>query len=113
VAEALRERGLLLSRIAPHLVKPQPFLWPLKTPVIERAYSTAGVGAYDLLGQLGHRPGALPPQRHYTRAGALKLFPSARADSMVGAIRFFDARVDDARLVLALVRTAQAAGAHV
>lgn len=114
VAEALRERGLLLSRIAPHLVKPQPFLWPLRTPVVERPYSMLGVGVYDLLGKLGHgRPGALPRQRHYTKAGALKMFPGVREDSMVGAIRFFDARVDDARLVLALVRTAQAAGAHV
>lgn len=113
VAEALRERGLLLSRIAPHLVKPQPFLWPLKTPVLERSYSMLGVGMYDLLGQVGHRAGALPPQRHYTRAGALRMSPSMSEDSLVGAIRFFDAKVDDARLVLGLVRTAQAAGAHV
>ena len=44
VAEALKERGRLLSHIAPHLVEAQPFLWPLKQPVIERAYSAVGVG---------------------------------------------------------------------
>ena len=56
VAEALRERGRLLTTIAPHLVEAQPFLWPLKTPVIERAYSAVGVGMYDAL--------ARPHRRH-------------------------------------------------
>src|SRR6201998_1718595 len=38
VSEALRERNLLLSRIAPHLVKPVPFLYPLQRKVLERPY---------------------------------------------------------------------------
>ena len=46
VAESLRERGLLLTETAPHLVKAQPFLWPLKMPVIESMNSDVGLGMY-------------------------------------------------------------------
>lgn len=118
VQEALRERGLLLSTIAPHLVRPQPFLWPLKIPVVERTYSALGVGLYDAMSAVGNltlpgdREGAgVPPQKHYGRKGALELFPDLRGDQLTGAIRFYDARVDDARLVLGLVRTAVSYGA--
>ena len=112
VAEALKERGLLLTRLAPHLVKAQPFLWPLKTPVIERSYSAIGVGMYDALAQFGGGgTSAVPHQRHYGRSGALRLFPGMRRKALVGAIRFYDARVDDARLVVDLVRTAVGYGA--
>ncbi|WP_345215433.1 glycerol-3-phosphate dehydrogenase/oxidase [Georgenia halophila] len=111
VAEALRERGRLLRTMAPHLVTAQPFLWPLKTPVIERAYSAVGVGLYDALAILGARGLSVPVQKHYSKAAALRLFPQMRHDSLAGAIRFYDARVDDARLVLALVRTAVGHGA--
>ena len=55
VAEALKERGLLLSSLAPHLVKAQPFLWPLKMPVIERSYSAIGIGMYDAMAIAGAR----------------------------------------------------------
>lgn len=112
VAEALKERGLLLTRTAPHLVKAQPFLWPLKTPVVERSYSAVGVGMYDMLSQFGGGgQSAVPSQRHYSKEGARELFPGIREDALVGAIRFYDARVDDARLVLDLVRTARGYGA--
>ncbi len=112
VAEALKERGLLLSRTAPHLVKAQPFLWPLKMPVIERSYSAVGVGMYDVLAQIGGggRRG-VPMQKHYSKKGAKAIFPGIRDDALVGAIRFYDARVDDARLVIDLVRTAAGFGA--
>src|ERR1700722_835938 len=49
VREALRERGLLLDRIAPHLVKPVPFLYPLQHRVWERAYAGTGVALYDAM----------------------------------------------------------------
>lgn len=113
VAEALKERGLLLSRTAPHLVHAQPFLWPLKMPVIERSYSAVGVGMYDalaLVGSGGHK--TVPMQRHLSKAGALKEFPGMKDDALIGAIKFYDARVDDARLVLTLIRTAAQYGAH-
>ncbi|KAE8762235.1 glycerol-3-phosphate dehydrogenase/oxidase, partial [Georgenia thermotolerans] len=112
VAEALKERGTLLSTTAPHLVKAQPFLWPLQMRVIERAYSAVGVGMYDALALLGSRGhSSVPIQRHYTKKGAERLFPDLKDDYLIGAIRFYDARVDDARLVIDLVRTAAGYGA--
>ena len=47
VAEALKERGLLLTRLAPHLVRPVPFLYPLSKPLVERPYVEAGLSLYD------------------------------------------------------------------
>jgi len=110
VAESLRERGLLLTTTAPHLVKAQPFLWPLKMPVIERTYSAVGVGMYDAIAQFAHR-GSVPIQRHHTRKGSLALAPALKKDSLTGSIVYYDARVDDARLVVNLVRTAVRHGA--
>lgn len=112
VAESLRERGVLLTTTAPHLVTPQPFLWPLRMPVIERAYSAVGVGMYDALAVIGARGRTVPTQRHYGRKGARRLVPDLRPDALVGAIRFYDSRVDDARLVVSIVRTAVSYGAH-
>lgn len=110
VAESLRERGLLLTTTAPHLVKAQPFLWPLKMPVIERTYSAVGVGMYDVLAQWAHR-GSVPTQRHHTRRGSLRLAPAIDPKALTGSIVYYDARVDDARLVATLVRTAVRYGA--
>ncbi|MDK6689979.1 hypothetical protein QP246_11145, partial [Aerococcus urinae] len=84
--------------------------WPFKTPVIERAYSTVGVGMYDAMAQMAHR-GSVPIQRHVTRKGALELVPDLRRDSLIGAMVYYDARVDDARLVVNLVRSAVDYGA--
>lgn len=112
VAEALKERGLLLTSTAPHLVKAQPFLWPLKLPVIERAYSAVGIGMYDtmaLAGAAGKR--TVPAQRHFSKEGTKKVFPGIKDSAFTGAIQFYDARVDDARLVIDLVRTAAGYGA--
>lgn len=113
VAEALKERGRLLTRIAPHLVEAQPFLWPLKTRVIERAYSAVGVGLYDALALAGSGfRKTVPIQKHLSHRGALRRFPDIDPDALVGAIEFYDARVDDARLVITLVRTAVHHGAE-
>src|SRR3954468_2243477 len=65
VREALKERGLLLNTLAPHLVQPVPFLLPLTDPVWQRAYIGAGMLLYDGLG--GHH--GLPRHRHLTRRG--------------------------------------------
>ncbi|HZK05553.1 MAG TPA: glycerol-3-phosphate dehydrogenase/oxidase [Actinomycetaceae bacterium] len=112
VAESLRERGTLLTKTAPHLVTAQPFLWPLRQRVIERAYSAVGVGMYDLIAIAGARHRTVPLQHHYSRKRTLEVFPDARAEALVGSIRFCDAKVDDARLVNTLVRTAVRYGAH-
>ena len=109
VREALQERGLLLDRLAPHLIKPVSFLYPLTHHVWERAYVTAGVTLYDQLG--GARQ--LPRHQHLTRKGALRMAPSLRHDSLVGAIRYWDAQVDDARHTMMLARTAEHYGAAI
>ena len=112
VAEALKERGLLLNHIAPHLVKAQPFLWPLKMPVIERSYSAIGIGMYDALAFVGAKgEKTVPAQRHFTKKGTKKVFPGIKDSAFTGAIQFYDARVDDARLVIDLIRTASGYGA--
>ncbi|WP_432036600.1 glycerol-3-phosphate dehydrogenase/oxidase [Streptomyces cucumeris] len=113
VREALKERGLLLERIAPHLVKPVPFLYPLKHRGWERLYAGAGVALYDAMSvSSGHGRG-LPVHRHLTRTKALRVAPCLRKDALVGALQYYDAQVDDARFVTALVRTAARYGAHV
>ncbi|MEU6248281.1 glycerol-3-phosphate dehydrogenase/oxidase [Glycomyces sp. NPDC047010] len=114
VREALTERGLLAGTLAPHLVRPVPFLLPLKG-VWERAYYGAGVAAYDVLATAlgaGRGRGGLPWHRHLSRSGALQAFPDLD-QGIHGAIRYYDAQVDDARLVVALARTAASLGAAV
>ncbi|MEU4236265.1 glycerol-3-phosphate dehydrogenase/oxidase [Actinoplanes sp. NPDC026619] len=112
VREALRERGLLLQRLAPHLVRPVPFLYPLRHRGWERLYAGAGLALYDTLALSGWGAG-LPRHRHLTRTEALKAFPALRPESLAGAIRYYDAQVDDARHTMFLVRTAAAYGAQV
>ena len=112
VHEALTERDLLLKRIAPHLVRPVSFLYPLEHRVWERAYVGAGVALYDVLASMIPGNRALPWHRHVTRTGMERLFPDLRHDAAVGAVRYWDASVDDARLVATLVRTAATYGAH-
>ena len=51
VHEALHERARLVQTIAPHLVRPLPFLLPLTSPAWQRAYFGAGVALYDVLGR--------------------------------------------------------------
>lgn len=111
VHEALTERGRLLTTTAPHLVKAQPFLWPLRHHY-ERSYSAVGVGMYDALALVGTRGRrTVPVQKHLGRRATAALAPALDTSGLAGAIRFFDARVDDARLVLDLVRTAVGHGA--
>src|SRR4051794_31150989 len=109
VREALRERELLLTRTAPHLVAPVPFLWPLRGRGWERAYLGAGLVLYDTIG--GARTG--PRHRHLGRRSALEVAPALRPDALVGAVQFHDALEDDARMVAVVARTAAAHGAHI
>jgi glycerol-3-phosphate dehydrogenase len=137
VHEALRERGLLTTRLAPHLVRPVPFLIPLSSAdtnvgrrTWQRTYYGTGVAVYDafatltgvgsLLAVRGWGGGVsmaprrgMPLHRHLSRAGARRLFPSLREDALTGAIQYYDGQVDDARLVVTLARTAASMGAAV
>jgi glycerol-3-phosphate dehydrogenase len=109
VREGLRERELLLTRLAPHLVRPVPFLWPLRHRVWERAYMGAGMILYDTLG--GSR--SVPRHRHLSRRGTRAEAPGLRMDGIAGAIQFYDAAEDDARMVAVVARTAAAHGADI
>ncbi len=113
VREALRERGLLSQRLAPHLVRPVPFLYPLKHRGWERLYAGSGVALYDAMGMSSGTSRGLPRHRHLTRGRALRECPSLRKDALVGAIQYYDAQVDDARHTMSVVRTAAAYGALV
>jgi glycerol-3-phosphate dehydrogenase len=113
VAEALAERGLMIQTLAPHLVRPVAFLYPLRHRGWERLYAGAGVGLYDALSMLSGRSRGLPRHRHLTRAGARRVMPSLRKDALVGALQYYDAQVDDARHTMFIARTAAAYGAHV
>ena len=113
VREALTERGLLLQRLAPHLVKPVRFLYPLKKRVIERVYIGAGMLLYDIFSYTGGRPPGVPHHRHLSKTQVMRSIPSLANDALVGGITYYDAQVDDARYVSSLARTASFYGAHV
>ncbi|MEN5073000.1 glycerol-3-phosphate dehydrogenase/oxidase [Isoptericola cucumis] len=112
VHEALTERDLLLKNIAPHLVKPVPFLYPLEHRIWERAYVGAGIALYDTLAALAPGRRAMPLHRHLSRRQMKTKFPDLAHDAAIGAVQYWDASVDDARLVTTLVRTAASYGAH-
>ena len=109
VREALYERELSLTKLAPHLVKPMPFLFPLTKRGWERPYIAAGIFLYDRLG--GAK--SVPAQKHLTRAGALRLSPGLKRTSLIGGIRYYDTVVDDARHTMTVARTAAHYGAVV
>ncbi|MGH3906783.1 MAG: glycerol-3-phosphate dehydrogenase/oxidase [Pseudonocardiaceae bacterium] len=109
VREALHERELMLTRLAPHLVKPVSFLYPLQHRIWERPYVAAGLALYHTLG--GAR--SVPGQQHLTRAGALRMAPALRRDGLIGGVRYYDAIADDARHTMTVARTAAQYGAVV
>ena len=111
VREALRERGIILHN-APHLSRALAFVMPLygrRGGWFERWFYGAGLKAYDLLA--GSR--ALAGACHLDRREALAALPGVRPDGLTGAIRYWDGQFDDARLALALARTAEDLGAVV
>ncbi len=111
VREALKERGLHAAVVAPHLVRTVSFLIPLTNRVWQRAYYGAGVMIYDLLAKLGGN--TLPHHRHLSRRAALKLSPGLKRSSLIGAIVYHDAQIDDARHTLGVARTAKRHGAAI
>jgi glycerol-3-phosphate dehydrogenase len=113
VAEALQERGLLIQKLAPHLIKPVPFVYPLVHRGWERLYAGSGVALYDTLGLLSGRSRGVPHHRHLTRRGARRIVPALKKDALIGALQYYDAQVDDARHTMFIARTAAAYGAHV
>ena len=108
VREALHERELMVSSLAPHLVKPLAFLYPLHEKVRERTYVGAGLALYDALRGF-HR--ALPGHKHISQKKIAEIAPSLRPDLVTGAVKYFDAQVDDARHTMMIARTAVRHGA--
>ena len=113
VHEALSERGLLRNKLAPHLVRPVPFLYPLSKRVTERPYVGSGVALYDAMAISGGNNKGFPLHRHLTRKGVQREAPGIRKDAMVGAIQYYDGQVDDARHTMTIARTAATYGALV
>ncbi|HET9204531.1 MAG TPA: glycerol-3-phosphate dehydrogenase/oxidase [Acidimicrobiia bacterium] len=109
VREALAERNLMLNHVCPHLASPVSFLYPLRHRFWERLYVGAGVLIYDLMASFADNP--LPRHTHLSRQAALRIAPALGGRGLVGAVKYWDALVDDARHTLMLARTAVAHGA--
>jgi glycerol-3-phosphate dehydrogenase len=115
--ESAVERGILLTRTAPHLVTPLPFVLPLTTATGRGGAAAARLGllaADALRAAAGTRRAVLPASRRVSRAEVRRLFPAVRAHDLRGGLVYWDGQlVDDARLVVALARTAAGQGAAV
>jgi glycerol-3-phosphate dehydrogenase len=115
--ESAVERATLLRTVAPHLVRPLPFLIPLDEAVDRRtaAKTMAGLRLGDGLRSAARTSRhALPPPRRVSALEARRLAPALRPDRLRGALLSWDGQLeDDARLVVAVARTAAAHGARV
>ncbi|MGO2983223.1 MAG: glycerol-3-phosphate dehydrogenase/oxidase [Brevibacterium aurantiacum] len=111
VAEALKERDLLLQHTAPHLVEPVAFVFPFEHRLIDRAFIGSGVLLYDTMATRPGRKRAVPMHRHLGKKALTAHFPGLADDAAVGALEYYDAKVDDARFVMTLIRSAVGYGA--
>ena len=115
--ESAAERAVLMGTTAPHLVRALPMLLPLDAAVPRAAGVAAeagmrfGDGLRALAGTSRRR---LPPVRRVSAEEARRWAPALRAEGLRGAILHWDGQLeDDARLVVALARTAAAHGARI
>ncbi len=108
VREALQERELMITTIAPHLVQPVSFIYPLQEKFKERTYVGAGMALYDALRGFKR---ALPWHKHISQKELSEIAPSLRLDLITGGYKYFDAQVDDARHTMMIARTAAKYGA--
>jgi glycerol-3-phosphate dehydrogenase len=115
--ESARERGVLMTRTAPHLAHTLPMLLPLASYVDKGTRRTyrAGLEAGDLLRRAaGTSRAILPRPRRVSAAQALGMIPRLAKGSLAGGLVHYDGQLtDDARLVVALARTAAGLGARV
>ncbi|MFF5211508.1 glycerol-3-phosphate dehydrogenase/oxidase [Streptosporangium sp. NPDC000396] len=115
--ESAVERGILLSHTAPHLVRAAPYLLPL-TPEVSRAQAATVMTGYRLGDGLRMAAGTprrvLPGPSRISARRALGLAAPLSRDGLRGALLSWDGQlVDDARLVVALARTAASHGARI
>lgn len=115
--ESARERHVLLTRTAPHLVRPLPYVLPLGEHLDPKqgAAMRGGLALGDAMRMIARTPGAaLPRSRRISAVEAGHLVPGLDPGRMRGAILGWDGQVeDDARLVTGIARTAAVHGATV
>lgn len=108
VRHALRERRLL-TRLAPHLVRPLDFILPVwKGPRASPLMLSAGLTLYDAL---AFGSGPVKPHKRFNPRSLLKLYPYVDPDNLVSGFRYGDCQEDDARMTMTVVAAAQSAGA--
>ena len=111
------ERGILMSRNAPHLVKPMAQLVPLLPAMsrFQRGLVRVGFLAGDgLRAMAGTKSSILPRPRRISAAEAVAMSPTVRRDGLDGGLLAYDGQlIDDARLVVAVARTAAQQGARI
>jgi glycerol-3-phosphate dehydrogenase len=109
VFESSRERRVLLH-IAPHLVRPLAFTWPVyRGARVSRARLAIGLGLYDALSMFRN----VARHERLSRNEVLEHEPRLRPEGLLGGARYHDAATDDSRLTLANVLSAVEAGAAV
>ncbi len=107
VAEAVRERQLLLN-MAPHLVEPTRFLFPVFRGDPDSLLALrAGLTIYDLFARLQ----APIPHRMLNASAVMQREPDLRRDGLLGGAVYTDSRTDDGRLTLAVIQSAHMSGA--
>ncbi len=115
--ESARERAILMDVSAPHLIRPLPFLIPLGGQVDRAGGAKLEVGIRlgdALRAAAGTSRRRLPPVRRVSAEEARRLAPGLSDRQLRGALLHWDAQIeDDARLVLAVARTAAAHGARI
>ena len=115
--ESALERGVLMTRTAPHLTRPLPMVIPL-TPACRRSKTALTLRGSAPATCSGPPPDAArpppPPRGGSRRERTLALAPAVRRDGLRGGLLSYDGQLeDDARLVVALARTAAAHGARI
>ncbi|ROO89049.1 glycerol-3-phosphate dehydrogenase [Actinocorallia herbida] len=115
--ESAIERGILMTRTAPHLTRRMPFVLPLTPLVSRRSELLTGIGlrAGDLLRMSAGTPrGVLPGPSRLSAAATLRTAPVLRPAGLRGGLLSWDGQLhDDARLVTAIARTAAGHGARI
>ncbi|MCU1674995.1 MAG: glycerol-3-phosphate dehydrogenase/oxidase [Frankiales bacterium] len=112
VREGVVERQLLM-RLAPHLVRPMDFLYPVWPDTAKRRLLGLGLTTYDVFAfaSLGPRGGDLRRHERIDAAAAIAAAPALVDSDVAYAYRYGDCATDDARLVLAVVQAARRFGA--
>lgn len=113
--ESAVERSRLMTTIAPHLIRPLPHVMPLDADPKQRALVRAGLRAADLLRAAAGTPRrVLPRPRTVSASDAQRLVPALASANLTGATVHWDGQlVDDARLTVAVARTAALYGARI